>query len=513
MAARKRGRKRYRRIVFTKMNVSALLVAAVIVIIGCVTVINWRAELISTLSNDTFYEGVVVENVHLGGMTYEEALKQVKKVLKTKTDDVFIKITYDPSRYSLPGSVKVWEYDYIALVSRGNEKDLDRMFDEIVIPKLNEAYAQGRTGTMRERKRAIENLKVNGWRTSIDVNYDVLNSLTSELENIKLEVGQPPVNAKVTFDPVAVKFSYTDERLGWSLDTEKLMRQIEEQFKINHTVNISIELNEIVPQYRVEDLKKANKLISKFSTDYEHSSPNRKNNVQKSLSAFNGKILWPGETLSFNQTTGERTEANGYLPAPVIKEDKSVQDGLGGGVCQSSTTLYVAARLADLEINKRSHHSFPSSYVDEGFDATVNWPDLDLQFTNNRRLPVFIRTYYNDKFIFVEFYGEKYPQDGFVSLESEIYEVTPPPPMEVVVDNDGEYVNSPGQEYIAVKPRDGIKVRVYRVLKDENGEVVSRSVIYTDVYYPIKGKKYVHPQATPAPTVQPTPAITPDVVQ
>lgn len=209
---RRRGRKRYRRIVFTKMNVSALLVAAAIVIVGCFILVNWRAELISTLSNDTFYEGVVVENVHLGGMTYEEALKQVKKVLKTKTDNVFIKIAYDPSRYSLPGEVKVWEYDYIALVSGGSEKDLDQIFDEIVIPKLNEAYAQGRTGTMRERKRAIENLRVNGWRTSIDVNFDVLNSLTNELENIKLEVERPPVNAKVAFEPVEVKFSYTDER-------------------------------------------------------------------------------------------------------------------------------------------------------------------------------------------------------------------------------------------------------------------------------------------------------------
>jgi len=100
----------------------------------------------------------------------------------------------------------------------------------------------------------------------------------------------------------------------------------------------------------------------------------------------------PGETFSFNQVVGERTEQRGYQSGPVIVGNQ-VESGLGGGICQVSSTLYNTILLGNINATERMHHTMPSSYVPLGMDATVDWGNIDYKFRNNLQSPVYIEAY------------------------------------------------------------------------------------------------------------------------
>lgn len=125
-------------------------------------------------------------------------------------------------------------------------------------------------------------------------------------------------------------------------------------------------------------------LVSSFTTTTTKDK-DRNNNIEISAAALNGRMVKPGDTMSFNDCTGQRTGEKGYREAGAIAGGMLVDD-TGGGVCQTSSTLFNAVVRADLEIVKRSAHSWPSSYVNKGEDATVNWPSLDFVFPQQRGL-------------------------------------------------------------------------------------------------------------------------------
>ena len=113
-------------------------------------------------------------------------------------------------------------------------------------------------------------------------------------------------------------------------------------------------------------------------------------NIRLSLAAINNTVVLPGEVFSFNETVGERTVEKGYKNAPIILGE-AVVPGVGGGICQSSTTLYNAVRLAGLEIVERRIHSVAPSYIKHGLDATVAWPHTDFKFKNDSDRPVIVK--------------------------------------------------------------------------------------------------------------------------
>ena len=143
------------------------------------------------------------------------------------------------------------------------------------------------------------------------------------------------------------------------------------------------------PHVTTDALAQVDTLLGSFTTAYATSTGNRITNVTTAAEAINGTILLPGETFSFNKVVGPRTADNGFRTAPVII-DGQLKPGMGGGVCQVSTTLYNAALLADLEIVARSHHSMPVHYVPPGRDATVVYGAIDFQFRNSSAAPIVI---------------------------------------------------------------------------------------------------------------------------
>lgn len=146
-------------------------------------------------------------------------------------------------------------------------------------------------------------------------------------------------------------------------------------------------------------------LIAKFATYYGDSSENRKHNIALAASAIDGVLLPPEEEFSFNDTVGARTEERGYKAAFVINDGAFVE-GVGGGVCQVSGTLYNCALLADLAVTCVHPHSLPVSYVAPSFDAMVSsWSDL--RFVNTLSAPVTVKMTADGQYLRAEIYGVK----------------------------------------------------------------------------------------------------------
>ncbi|NLW92725.1 MAG: VanW family protein [Syntrophomonadaceae bacterium] len=128
-------------------------------------------------------------------------------------------------------------------------------------------------------------------------------------------------------------------------------------------------------------------IVGGYYTTITNSSANRINNIILSCSSINGCKLAPGEVFSFNGTVGQRTTGKGYKTAPVFSGNQIVS-GVGGGICQTSTTLYNAANDSGMQVIERHHHTLPVHYIDAGNDATVSWGTADLKFRNNKTYTV-----------------------------------------------------------------------------------------------------------------------------
>jgi vancomycin resistance protein YoaR len=170
--------------------------------------------------------------------------------------------------------------------------------------------------------------------------------------------------------------------------------------------------------------------VGSFGTIYG-GDPNRIHNVQLVARLIDGKVIAPGATFSFNGTTGERTAAKGFLEAPVIINGE-LQTGLGGGICQVSTTVFNAAYEAGLPITARTNHALYISHYPLGRDATVNYPDIDLKFVNNTSHWLLLRTFVGLSSLTVTLYGT--PQHRRVESVTAPLRVISPPPVQKTID-------------------------------------------------------------------------------
>ena len=143
----------------------------------------------------------------------------------------------------------------------------------------------------------------------------------------------------------------------------------------------------------------------------------RNHNLQTACASMNGMVLQPGEVFSYNQTLGERTKENGYLPAPAYSGWELVQS-YGGGICQGSSTVYCATLYADLEIVQRINHGMKVGYMDPGLDATVSWWGPDFQFRNSTNFPIKIAAELSDGYVKVTILGTE-ERDYYVEMETE----------------------------------------------------------------------------------------------
>ena len=225
----------------------------------------------------------------------------------------------------------------------------------------------------------IQSLNLNG---KIDIITQTAKPDLLDVNKIYNEVHKDPVDASFTLEPRSVTPSKNGIDFAITLDEAKSkLKESEKECVIPLKVvypNVTTNMigNEAFPDE-----------LSRFSTNYAASNTNRTTNLVLAAGKINGTVLMPGETFSYNQVVGERTIAAGYKEAPIYVSGR-VEDGLGGGICQITTTLYNAVVYANLEIVERTNHQFVPSYVGAGRDATVVYGAIDFKFKNNRNYPI-----------------------------------------------------------------------------------------------------------------------------
>ena len=251
-------------------------------------------------------------------------------------------------------------------------------------------------------------------------------------------------------------------------------------------------------------------------------SAGRIGNVKLSAKLINGIVLNSGDTFSYNDSVGKRTEARGFKPAPAYVKGETVDEV--GGICQTSSTLYLACLLSTMEITERYAHRYVPAYIDWGMDATVSWGGPDYKFTNNTLYPVKIVTEYSKGYLTIKLLGTNI--DGIrVKMTNEVLSKTP---WETVYQEDSTMV--PGSpDVVKVTPYTGYKVKTYQTIYDKNGSVID-SHFEAASDYKVRNKVVLQapaaapgsapadlPADTPAPSdtpaetpQQPEPAPTPD---
>lgn len=216
-------------------------------------------------------------------------------------------------------------------------------------------------------------------------------------------------------------------------------------------------------------------LISEFSTKYDASNTNRSGNLKLAADKINGMVLMPGEEFSFNEVVGKRTIEEGYRNAKIY-ENGQVVDGLAGGICQISSTLYNAVLLANLEVTERRNHSFTSTYVPAGRDATVVYGRADLKFKNTRTYPIKLEANVSSGIAEFKIHGIKEETEYEIKI---IPVVTQSIPYQTVYEPDPTLM--PGQQVVTQYGHSGCKVTTY-LEKRLGGIVVSKDAITHDTY-------------------------------
>lgn len=202
----------------------------------------------------------------------------------------------------------------------------------------------------------------------------------------------------------------------------------------------------------------------------------RQKNVRLSAASIDGIVLNSGEVFDYNSTVGPRTAANGYSPAPAYVQGETV-DTLGGGICQTSSTLYRAAVLSNLEIVERSPHGYVSSYIGKGYDATVSWGGPEFRFRNDSLYPVKIQVSWKGSYLTVSLLGSN-PEGISVEFTNEVVSTTPFEEQRIETEE-----LPAGTEEVKVTPYTGYVVNTYRKVYDRNGQLLSEKLEAVNRYH------------------------------
>lgn len=196
------------------------------------------------------------------------------------------------------------------------------------------------------------------------------------------------------------------EIAGYELDEAALPEAV--IAAVQGEARLDVPIAEAAKRVPDEELAKIVDVVSEYSTRFPAGQHSRNANLNLASGKIDGLVLMPGESFSFNETVGQRTMEDGYRLAPVLLNGRH-DTGIGGGICQVSSTLYNAVAFANLKVLVRQNHSLPSTYVSVGRDATVSWPSLDFRFQNDSGRPIAIsRTYQPGKLTF-RILGKKIP--------------------------------------------------------------------------------------------------------
>ena len=483
------------------------------------------------LNSTTIAKGVFVKNIELSNLTEEEAKNKLNEALNIELN-VILELEYQDFKTTLETSQIEYSYqvedaikeaygigrnksliennydllkaglfeENLNIKSNYNEEALDYIINDLStrIPGLVQEPSYYIEGEELIIEKGIDGVVVDTEALKSEILKDIENRDANQIK-------ENTANRKITIPVIEKKAS--------AIDIDKIYSEVyrepkdayyeENPFKIykeEEGIDFAISVDEAKQKISSEDaseyriplkLTPADKtindigteafpyLISKATTRYDATNINRSKNLQISTNKINGTVLMPGETFSFNKVVGKRTIEEGYKDAIIYENGKAV-DGLAGGICQISSTLYNAVLEANLEIVERSNHSFTTSYVPAGKDATVVYGVKDFQFKNSRNYPIKIEGSVASGIVTFKIHGIKEEVEYEVKI---VPRTTSTIPYTTQTIQDSSL--APGQQVVEQTGHAGYKVTTYKQLW-LNGKMVSNELLSNDTYKPMQ---------------------------
>lgn len=484
---------------FRHDNIALVFTILLAIVIGiCIAAVSFFYSAIE--NSDTIQSGVFIKGINVSGLTKEEATALINEELSSQMND-HIELSYENCTYYVEIEQIGAKFNVEDSVEYAFSIAKDGTFIENIIQYFNVLFTNVNiepkfvydAEALREYLEDIETklpdqliqssyyieddeLIITNGTNGAGILYEELEELiidamedisysnskiviptyteypdAIDVDSIHDEVYREMENAYYTTEPYAVFADVT----GIDFDVDEMKSKIEED---PDAEEYAVDLIYTEADVTVQDLgsEAFPDLLGTYSTKYSASNTDRTTNLKLAASKINGTVVMPGEIFSYNKVVGKRTIAAGYKNA-AIYQDGGVTDGLGGGICQISTTLYNAAIDAGMLIEERRNHMFVPSYAQAGKDATVVWGSTDFKFENRRDYPIKIEASVSGGIAKISIYGLKTDE------EYDIYDLS----------IESKTIKSTSTSLV---------VESYRVYKDSDGNVVKREKLYTDTY-------------------------------
>lgn len=530
-----------------------IIISVIIVIFIILLVLTSTIFAITAMSSNKIIDGISIENIDVSGMDKNRACEMLKEKIESRKSAV-IKLKYEEYEKEIPmeqleieakveeavdralshgRNDNIFKNNFNILNHKFNKEniEIDIIFKTEELEKILTDTGLELPGVVKEYTYSIEDgeLIITPGTDGIVIDKekmenDIKNEITNLSENLKTErtidtkpekakpidveaiyqeIFSEPQNAYIVEDPFQVVIDKDGIDFGISIDEAKaLVSEPKEEYVIPLKITKAA--------VRVIDLgsRAFPNLLGSATTRYDAGNVDRTTNLAIACKKINGYVVAPGEVFSYNQVLGKRTSANGYKEAAVYVAG-GVENGLGGGICQISSTLYNAVLLSDLEIVERHNHSYTTSYIEAGKDATVSYGSLDFKFKNTRQYPIKIEAYIKAGVATVNIYGIKGENENKIQIVASVTSTIPAPE-----ERTEDPTLPEGTEKVVTKGTNGCKSVTYKKVFSPSGALISNTQISADTYGTIKrvvkvGTKKVEakPTTTPIPepaTVTPT---------
>lgn len=434
---------------FFNINNKVLIGIAIFLMLIFISVMYFTSESLNT----GIHRGVRVEDVDVSNLSKDEALKEVSKITEERINNK--KINFHYGDRDLPIALKDFGYSL-------NLEDA-----------INEAYSIGRSKGLFSNYLDIVSSLIFKKNIIADSSFDE-GKKDTVLTNLAREIHKKPLDAHPIFNEDGTITIAKSEK-GRYLDLNEAKGLLDKDMP--HKENIELPVYDTEPKIQSDYYQGIDKVLGDFSTDYSSSIKNRKENIKIASEKFNNMKLNPGDEISFNNIVGEISEATGFKNATVIVGGE-YETGIGGGICQVSTTLYNSLILSDLEIVERHNHSRPINYVDLGTDAAVARGYKDLKFKNNTNNPIIILTEADGQKLDFKVLGNSADRDYQVKIIPERLGVVSPDVKTTYSDSIPE-----GETVVKESGKNGYSYKTYKEVV-KNGEVVEKKEISKSYYVP-----------------------------
>lgn len=538
-----------------KKRQKTIKIAVITVVLIIVLLIELTAFAIPTMFSNKIISGVSIGGINVSGLDKAQAVKLIEEKVTPRQKEI-VKLKYGEYEKELPmeqlevtvniekavdealskgRAENIFSNNFAVIASKFRKQDigLEINYNEEELEKILTEIGAEIPGRVQDYTYNIEEneLIITKGKDGIELDVDKMKNDISDgikniskefknereisvkevkageidIEKIYNEVHTEPQDAYIVEDPFQVVVDKDGVDFAITMDEAKtILAESKEEY--------SIPLKITKAQKTVASLgsKAFPDLLGTFTTRYDAGNVSRTTNLAIACKKLNGQVIQPGEVFSYNKALGKRSVENGYKEAAVYVNG-GVENGLGGGICQISSTLYNTVLFANLGIVERHQHSFTTSYVDPGRDATVVYGALDFKFKNTRKYPVKLEAYIKSGVATVSMYGIKEDVEYNVKVVATVTETIPCP-----VEKTEDATMAEGVEKVISKGTNGCRSIAYKYVYDMAGNLVSKTQLSADYYGTIAkkvkvGTKQVEVPTTPSVPTTPTAPTTPTI--